>query len=150
MAKSRFSRIKESPTKEHIVRLMESEEARKLLQEALEKSGALVKLLEARVKEAEVSHARTHTYWEEDREELNKVRTERDDLNGGIDLLNSKLGGILEERNGLRDRLNRALGWIAHAQGHGPEGPAMDAGQAPYDCGGKMQAADDYMDRRGR
>jgi len=126
MAKSRFSRITESPTK--------SEEARKLLQEALAKSGELVASLEGRLKVATAEKEemgadlkRTHCYWQEDREELNKVRAERNNYRDAVDHLNMKVGGILEERNNFRDQLNRALGWIDHARGFGP-GDAEEQG----------------------
>lgn len=99
-----------------------------LLRRTLKASEVLVASLEGRLKETKAQLDTTLQYWKEDREELGRVRADRNDLQGGVDLLTSNLGDILEERNALRDRLNRALGWIDHAQGKGPDVNVPEAG----------------------
>lgn len=109
-----------------------------LLHQARKASEVLIKSLEERLKETTADLKRAHEYWQEDREELNKVRAERNDYRDAVDHLNGKIAPLCMERDSFRERLNRALGWIDHAQGKPPEVTVPEAGPGWDRDGGRL------------
>lgn len=109
-----------------------------LLHQARKASDVLVKSLEARLKESGDELKRTHGYWQEDRQELKRVRAERNDYRDAVDHLNGKIAPLCMERDSFRERLNRALGWIDCAQGKPPEVTVPEPGPGWDRDGGRL------------
>lgn len=135
-ARSRFNQhlaLAEAPNKGHVQRLMESEEARRLLQEALDKSGELVASLEGKLADAEKLTAQYKNWWRMEQEHVSDLRLTLAERKAQP----ARIEGLINERDGLQRRLDQCLGWIAKSQNKGPfETCEPDAGY-PFNNGSR-------------
>lgn len=96
--------------------LEESNQAKALLQEALDKSAELVAHLENEVREQAKRANNNYDWWQEEKLVVKDLRKQLAEVQGQAGLI-AKLTG---DRNNLQSRLDQCLGWIAKASNKGP------------------------------
>lgn len=101
--------------------LAHEQEVSDSLRQVLKASEALVTSLEGRLKVAAAEKEEMHRWFSDERNITKGLREENSRLIDRIRFHENTAGPLVAQCEQLRDRLNRALGWIDHAQGKGPE-----------------------------
>lgn len=155
-SRSRFNQhlalAEEAPNKEHIQRLMESEEARELLKQALDKSAELVASLETKIVSLTEERDRVRQWWQNSETNAKSWRDAYEDLKRENASLRQEKSAHEAERRTLMPRVFRMEGWINATRGLDPSGNDREKHCHLAQTDEVQRAEKDYafMDKRGR